>query len=584
MLRGSFVFRICFGWLLCLCLCFGGVSPVLATLVEDDAIYGYLHRLADPDADARKEVLSALASTGDSRVEAFFEAYRIGSVYLLDGKIVLCEETIEDDDLNEFAPLVDPLTRQPLQKGAEPLIVPLEELTPVSPTRSERRLITSATYLLRLYSPDTEMRLSGAKKCGDPPGVPEARDRLEELAMADPVQKVKHVAKESLLLLKLEETHAAQRWDEHREISRSLGEMRSMRALPRFQDLLSRLDEAEKEGQEIDATTRLVYKVSSVAIERHQGFVDRIGGIFQGISLGSVLIIMALGLAITFGLMGVINMAHGEFLMIGAYATYEMQLLFMRLIDKGHLPESAYGWYYVAAFPTAFLSAAFFGIIVEYLVVRHLYRMPLESLLATWGVGLVMIQMVRLRYGDNIGVNAPEWARGGVEVMQDVILPNSRCFIIALCAFCVILIYSLMRYTTLGLQMRATMQNRDIAKSLGVNTDRVDRYTFAFGTGIAGIAGYAWTLIGGVTPDMGQKNFIVDSFLVVVVGGVGEIVGVICSGLGIGVVTKFLEPIYIGDFVIGAIWAKVLLLVVVVIFIQFKPAGLFAPKGRLADV
>ena len=293
---------------------------------------------------------------------------------------------------------------------------------------------------------------------------------------------------------------------------------------------------------------------------------------------------MALGLAITFGLMGVINMAHGEFLMIGAYATYEMQLLFMRLIDKGHLPESAYGWYYVAAFPTAFLSAAFFGIIVEYLVVRHLYRMPLESLLATWGVGLVMIQMVRLRYGDNIGVNAPEWARGGVEVMQDVILPNSRCFIIALCAFCVILIYSLMRYTTLGLQMRATMQNRDIAKSLGVNTDRVDRYTFAFGTGIAGIAGYAWTLIGGVTPDMGQKNFIVDSFLVVVVGGVGEIVGVICSGLGIGVVTKFLEPIYIGDFVIGAIWAKVLLLVVVVIFIQFKPAGLFAPKGRLADV
>jgi urea transport system permease protein len=146
------------------------------------------------------------------------------------------------------------------------------------------------------------------------------------------------------------------------------------------------------------------------------------------------------------------------------------------------------------------------------------------------------------------------------------------------------IVYALMGRTTLGLRMRATMQNRDMSKGLGVNTERVDRYTFAFGTGIAGVAGCAWTLIGGVTPDMGQKNFIIDSFLVVVTGGVGELVGVICSGLGIGVLTKLFEPMEIGGFVVGAIWAKVLMLAVIVTFIQFKPAGLFAPKGRLADV
>ena len=287
---------------------------------------------------------------------------------------------------------------------------------------------------------------------------------------------------------------------------------------------------------------------------------------------------MALGLAITFGLMGVINMAHGELMMIGAYATFEMQRLF------GHTPDNPSDWYYVAALPVAFLTAALVGYLMEVLVVRYLYRRPLESLLATWGIGLLLIQLVRIRYGDNIGVNAPTWARGGLEIMQDLIVPYSRCFIIILCGMCVLLIYYLMNYTKLGLRMRATMQNRNMASSVGVNTQRVDRYTFAFGSGIAGVAGYAWTLIGGVTPDMGQTNFIIDSFLVVVTGGVGELVGVICAGLGIGVLTKVIEPMQIGSFVVGAIWAKIIILILIVAFIQFKPAGLFAPKGRLSDV
>ena len=221
--------------------------------------------------------------------------------------------------------------------------------------------------------------------------------------------------------------------------------------------------------------------------------------------------------------------------------------------------------------------AATVGFLMEFFVIRHLYKRPLESLLATWGIGLILIQIVRLRFGDNIGVNAPSWGRGGVEVIQDLIFPYGRCFIIVICILSVTGIYYLMSQTQIGLMMRATMQNREMASGLGVNTGFIDRCTFAFGSGIAGVAGYAWTLIGGVTPNMGQTNFIVDSFLVVVTGGVGEIVGVICAGIGIGSLTKTIEP------TIGTIWAKILLLIAVFVFIQFKPSGLFAPKGRLAD-
>ena len=168
--------------------------------------------------------------------------------------------------------------------------------------------------------------------------------------------------------------------------------------------------------------------------------------------------------------------------------------------------------------------------------------------------------------------------------MQDVTLPYGRAFIIGLCILCITGVWLLMQKSNTGLLMRATMQNRDMANALGVNTQRVDRLTFALGSGIAGLAGCAWTLIGGVTPDMGQKNFIVDSFLIVVTGGVGQMAGVVFSGLGVGVTTKIIEPMQIGDTIIGAIWAKVIVLLLIIAFVQFKPSGLFAPKGRLADV
>ena len=545
---------------------------------NDEAIQTDMLNLAHEDAAIRRNTLMTLAQTGDARIEGFLESYRLGSIYIWNDTIVLCEETIEDEDLNELAPLSHPLTREPIVIDGKQVVVAIDDLIEVSPSRQERRLATNAKFLVRLSSPDPKTRMSGAKKCGDPPGVVESLDRLKEISEKDPIKKIRHIAKESLLLIRLREADSVEELENRLSAARELGDMKSMRGLSQLEELVDELNKAAQEGKSINLTTRNVYWKAIQQIQSYQSFVGIIGNVFRGFSLGSVLILMALGLAITFGLMGVINMAHGELMMIGAYATFEVQKF------VGHTPDNPANWYYVVALPIAFLSAAIVGYLIEHLVVRHLYRRPLESLLATWGVGLVLIQIVRIRYGDNIGVNAPTWARGGIEIIQDLIFPYSRCFIIILCALCVLSVYYLMQYSKLGLRMRATMQNRDMANSLGVNTQRVDRYTFALGSGIAGIAGCAWTLIGGVTPDMGQTNFIVDSFLVVVTGGVGELLGIIFSGLGIGVLTKVLEPMQIGSVVIGAIWAKILLLIFIVTFIQFKPAGLFAPKGRLGDV
>ena len=579
-----------------LILIIGVVSPCLAQ-VDDAFIRSETHKFADEDASIRKAAIMTLAKSGDLRVEAILESYKLGEFYLWNGEMVRCKETVEDENFNEFCLLADLLTAEPiLDANGKQAQISIEELEEISPSRAERKLTNSAKFLLRLSSPDPEIRMSGVKKCGDPPGIIEAVAQLEEKAQNDPVKKIRYIAKESLLLIRLSRTTLEQDPEAHLEIVRELGEIKSMRGLPRLQEMfddlmvkvealpdfeegtdIADLDPADEAALGIYKYA-IAYKYAINQINSYQGFVSGIGNIFRGLSLGSVLILMALGLAITFGLMGVINMAHGELMMIGAYATFEMQRLF------GHTPDNPSDWYYVMALPAAFLAAAFVGYLIEILVVRHLYRRPLESLLATWGIGLFLIQLVRLRYGDNIGVNAPTWARGGLEVVQDLIVPYSRCFIIVLCGLCVLLIYYLINHTKLGLRMRATMQNRNMANSMGVNTQRVDRYTFAFGSGIAGVAGCAWTLIGGVTPDMGQNNFIIDSFLVVVTGGVGELIGVICAGLGIGVLMKMIEPLGIGSVVVGAIWAKILLLIIIVGFIQFKPAGLFAPKGRLSDV
>ena len=575
-----FVFLI----LACLSNLFGQASE---QKINESELLSLLQSLAVDDEEVRANVITSLAKSGDPQLERFFELYRQGSVYNWPDesggvRIVVNEETVMDDDFNEFAPLFEPTSGKPFLvdgKQAKPDLLDLED---ISPGRKIRTLVNSSKFLLRLFSKDQEVRSSGVKKCGDPPFLPEAVPFLKEI-INDPSidEKIRWLSKESISLIRFSgKLEGENSLTDRINALQELGELNSLRANARIKNFQNELDESLASGtitagekrkfdDEIARVTR--------ALESHKDSVELAGNLFRGFSYGSVLILMALGLAITFGLMGVINMAHGELMMIGAYVTYEVQMYF------GHTPDTPIDSYYFAALPLAFLVSALVGLVMEGVVVRHLYNRPLESLLATWGVGLLLIQLVRIRYGDNIGVNSPTWARGGYEIAQDIILPYARLYLIGLCVAAVSFVYFILRRTRQGMLIRATMQNRDMARSLGVRTRNVDRFTFALGSGIAGVAGYGWTIIGGVTPDMGQTNFIVDSFLVVVTGGVGELAGVLFSGLGIGVLSKAIEPMEFGDFVVGPVWGKVLLLVFIVAFIQFRPSGLFAPKGRLAD-
>ena len=555
--------------------------------LNKDKILEDMKKLASGDNKIVTQAVKDLAKSGDIRLESFFEMYREGSIYNWpsksgDVRIVLNEETLMDDDFNEFAPLLHPLSKEAFLINGKQAKPDLFELEDISPGRKLRSLVNSSKFLLRLFSPDLETRLSGVKKCGDPPFLPDALPNLEEISNnKNEDAKVRQTAKESMELMILGGVVEGKKSIKDRVLAlEKLGNLKSLRALARIDPLETALSAISK-TKEYSKTEIKNFKksVSSVRtkIEGHKEKVEWSGNLFRGFSYGSVLILMALGLAITFGLMGVINMAHGELMMIGAYTTYEVQLMF------GHSPDNPVNHYYLFALPLAFCTAAVVGLIIEALVVRHLYNRPLESLLATWGVGLFLIQVIRIIYGDNIGVNSPTWARGGYEIYQDIVLPYARLYLLGLSISCVCFVYFIIRKTRFGMLIRATMQNRDMANSLGVRTRKIDRLTFALGSGIAGVAGYGWTIIGGVTPDMGQTNFIVDSFLVVVTGGVGELIGVVYSGLGIGILTKLIEPLEIGTFTIGPVWGKVILLALIVAFIQYRPSGLFAPKGRLAD-
>ncbi|MDH0099376.1 urea ABC transporter permease subunit UrtB [Ectopseudomonas hydrolytica] len=325
------------------------------------------------------------------------------------------------------------------------------------------------------------------------------------------------------------------------------------------------------DGEESDAAVRAAAEKSLAQVKNKLLIGELLGQAFSGLSLGSILLLAALGLAITFGLLGVINMAHGEMLMLGAYTTYVVQLSFQRLA-----PEYL-TLYPLAALPIAFLVTACIGMVLERTVIRHLYGRPLETLLATWGISLILIQLVRVTFGaQNVEVANPAWLSGGVQVLPNLVLPYNRIVIIGFALFVVVLTWLLLNKTRLGLNVRAVTQNRNMAACCGVPTGRVDMLAFGLGSGIAGLGGVALSQIGNVGPDLGQ-SYIIDSFLVVVLGGVGQLAGSVLAAFGLGVVNKFLEP------QIGAVLGKILILALIILFIQKRPQGLFALKGRVID-
>lgn len=295
------------------------------------------------------------------------------------------------------------------------------------------------------------------------------------------------------------------------------------------------------------------------------------GHVFSGLSTASILLLAALGLAITYGLLGVINMAHGELIMIGAYTTYVVQSFF-----KTHL--GAYvDWYLIAAIPAAFLVSALIGMLIERTVIRPLYGRQLETLLATFGVSLILMQLVRMIFGaQNVEVSNISWLSGGISLTPSLMLPYNRIAIIVFTITVLLLLVYLLNKTRFGLFVRAVTQNRQMARAVGIRSARIDMMAFGLGSGLAGLAGCALAQVGNVGPDLGQ-NYIIDAFLVVVVGGVGQVWGAVLAALGLGVSGTILE---IG---MGAVLAKIILLVLVILFIQKRPQGLFAIKGRFVE-
>ncbi len=312
---------------------------------------------------------------------------------------------------------------------------------------------------------------------------------------------------------------------------------------------------------------RLVAERSLKDIDSKISFFKNLETVFFGVSFGSVLILAAIGLAITFGVMGVINMAHGELIMLGAYTTYVVQLLMPNYIGMSIL----------VAIPAAFVVSGLVGIIIQVGVIRHLNGRPLETLLATFGVSLVLQQVVRTVFSPlNRSVETPEWMSGALEINGVLSLTWNRLYIIIFCLIVFVALITILKRTSLGLQVRAVSQDRNMARAMGVRSDRVDAMTFGLGSGIAGIAGVALSQLTNVGPNLGQA-YIIDSFMVVVFGGVGNLWGTLISGFGLGIINKFMEPWA------GAVLAKVLILIFIILFIQKRPRGLFPQKGRAAE-
>ena len=303
------------------------------------------------------------------------------------------------------------------------------------------------------------------------------------------------------------------------------------------------------------------------SIEQKTEFYGFIEKLFFGLSLGSVLLLAAIGLAITFGVMGVINMAHGEMMMLGAYTTYVVQLVLPNWINYSL-------W---IAIPLAFLVSGLVGIVIQRGVIRHLNGRPLETLLATFGISLILQQAVRSIFSPlNRQVSSPEWMSGALEINPVLSLTYNRLYILAFSLLVFVALILIMKKTTLGLNVRAVSQNRDMAKAMGVRTEWVDAMTFGLGSGVAGVAGVALSQLTNVGPNLGQA-YIIDSFMVVVFGGVGNLLGTLVGAFSLGVANKFLEPIT------GSVLAYILVLVFIILFIQKRPRGLFPQKGRAAE-
>ena len=538
--------------------------------------------ILNPDDVQKRALIGSLVGQGDEAIRALFTAWRQDALFVYtapDGAKIPVELTGDKDAKGtQTAIRVD--NGEPLKDAAgQPLRLVDKKLTAVEHDSRLRLAMKNVVDLLDLGSPILAKRLRAIQTLGaaqKPDKLPalQARSRIETDA------KARLALREAIALIQMA--------DPSDDVKlKGLAELRELHSSASYDLIKAAKAKAESGGKlPVVKATDTALK----AIEQHKSVINFFGTLFRGLSAGSILLVVALGLAITFGLMGVINMAHGEMITVGAYATYITQnvfgdgmnftLPFIKFaihLPGLHLTGWAYQLYFVAAIPLGFLSAAAVGIGLERSVIRFLYRRPLESLLATWGVSLVLQQLFKLTFGsNNVNVDSPVYLSSNWTVF-DITFDWNRVFVIGFAVAIVFGVWLALTKTPLGLLIRCVMQNRTMAACMGVRTERVNMLTFGLGSGLAGLAGVFVTQLGTVGPSMGQE-YIVDSFMTVVVGGVGSIFGTVVSALGIGLADQSLQQL-----LLNPVLGKILVLVAIILFLQWRPTGLFAAKSRSLD-
>ena len=501
----------------------------------------------------KAELVHSLAELHQPGTKELFGALLAGNVYSRssDGKVFIVAP------VESGYALTDPLT------GKGTGTVPEEGLEKVVMNNALRRVLRSALAEFDLSSPDKDVRLAAVKEVlrsfdegASSSGAATALTLLQAQLTKERDASVKREIETGLALAALSDAAPVKRLAAIKSLSSSLNP-----------DVYNRLVALTDPATESDIGVRNAAARAVRHIDSWRKFYGVVEMLFFGLSLGSVLVLASIGLAITFGVMGVINMAHGELMMIGAYTAYVMQLL---------LPH-AIGTSIVLAVPVAFVVAGLVGVLIERFIVRFLYGRPLETLLATFGVSLILQQVVRdIFTANNRPVESPSWMAGSLQVNDALSLTYNRLVIVLFTLAVFLVLQLVLKRTRLGLEVRAVAQNRAMAKAMGVRTDWVDALTFGLGSGIAGVAGVALSQLTNVGPNLGQ-SYIVDSFMVVVFGGVGNLWGTLIGGMSLGVINKVLEPYA------GAVLGKIIVLVCLILFIQRRPRGIFPQKGRAVE-
>lgn len=525
-----------------------------------------LGRIASNDRDSITTAVKAIAEQDNANYYALMIALFNGELYLKNGELVIIGELQEDDYGDSLAPLYAAYPQRRLIPTADgnPLIAPLIDLEEIDSNRRIRALIQPYLTRMEIFHPDPVKRRVAAETLGNrggPSAIPTLRAALKKEADSN-IQTLIRVALGKLEL-------ASPNPDIRLNAAKTLRELNNTFVL----SFLRARVEPDAHGAIAEPHPAVQSEIRNTIqwLESFERIMVVIQTTFVGISLGSILILIGLGLAVIYGQIGIINMAHGEFMMVGAYFTFIVQNICLIVLSPAYLDL-----FFLFSLPIAFLAAGSMGLLIETAVIRHLYNRPLESLLATWGISLILIQLARTIFGDLTAVKLPQILSGGFELAPQVILPYNRLFIIGFTCLILVALIAFFFKTRFGLCLRAVTQNREMSACMGIPTRRVDAIAFFVGTGIAGIAGWAMTLIGNVVPNMGQ-TYIVDAFLVVVVGGVGKILGAVVAGLGIGISNKVIEPFA------EAVYAKVLILGLIILFLQLRPTGIFPAKGSRED-